>query len=104
MASLDKVADNHVEQIAESVHSIDDKQKGADIDNARQLAQQYVPGSPEEKALLRKLDWRLIVCTAIPIVTLLTSSSHVSGFSTCLVFLIAPTSGMVVCYPSYTFN
>lgn len=36
-----------------------------DHEQARQLAAQYDPNSPEEKKLVRKLDWRLVVSLAL---------------------------------------
>lgn len=32
-----------------------------DREQARQLAAEYDPNSPEERKLVRKLDWRLVV-------------------------------------------
>lgn len=43
-----------------TVESTDGK-KHLDHEQARQLAVQYDPNSPEEKKLVRKLDWRLVV-------------------------------------------
>lgn len=38
-----------------------DGKKQLDHEQARQLAAEYDPCSPEEKQLVRKLDWRLVV-------------------------------------------
>lgn len=38
-----------------------DGKKQLDHEQARQLAAEYDPNSPEEKQLVRKLDWRLVV-------------------------------------------
>lgn len=38
-----------------------DGKKQLDHEQARQLAAEYNPNSPEEKQLVRKLDWRLVV-------------------------------------------
>ena len=63
MALSNKTADNHVEQVTASMHSNEwNDEKKTDLDHARELRQTYVTGSVEEKKLLRKLDWRLIVC------------------------------------------
>ncbi|KAH8690436.1 nicotinamide mononucleotide permease [Talaromyces proteolyticus] len=35
----------------------------ADIAEARQIAAQWVDGKPEERRLVRKLDWRILPCT-----------------------------------------
>lgn len=51
------------ERISELRRSLDVQDEKLDVDEeqARRLASEYVPGSPEEKALVRKLDWRLVV-------------------------------------------
>lgn len=36
--------------------------KHVDHEKARQLAAHYDPSSPKEQALVRKLDWRWVVC------------------------------------------
>jgi hypothetical protein len=63
MADLDKkTASGHIEYIPEARVSnevLDDKHQ-IDIDAARELQAAYVPGSDAEKALVRKLDWRLV--------------------------------------------
>lgn len=38
-----------------------EKEEHLDHEQARQLAAHYDPDSPEERALVRKLDWRLVV-------------------------------------------
>jgi len=101
MASSDKIAGTHVEQTDVSIHTIDDKPKGDDIGHARQLAQQYVPGSPEEKALVRKLDYRLLVCATVTVATQLIYSSHVSGSFTSSAISIGPISGTSKCVQTY---
>lgn len=46
-----------------SVLSVENKEQDSkDRDEARELAARWVNGSPEEKKLLRKLDWRIIPC------------------------------------------
>lgn len=35
----------------------------ADVAEAQQIASQWVDGTAEEKALVRKLDWRILPCT-----------------------------------------
>ena len=68
---MDKKAEGRIEQILETSSSSEthDEKRQIDIEHAQQLAAAYVPGSVEEKALVRKLDWRLVVCTSL--VTLL---------------------------------
>lgn len=56
-----------------SIHKVDSSTPGAvgvewadgktalDHKQARQLAAEYDPNSPEERRLVRKLDWRLVV-------------------------------------------
>jgi hypothetical protein len=61
-----KVVDNHVETITTSPFSVDDTANEKDIldqNRARELAENFDPNSPENKALVRKLDWRLVPCT-----------------------------------------
>ncbi|KAM5385159.1 hypothetical protein ACJZ2D_001120 [Fusarium nematophilum] len=41
------------------------KDAAADIAAAQQIAAQWVDGTPEEKRLVRKLDWRILPCTWI---------------------------------------
>lgn len=63
MVSLvEKQTTGLIEQVTEtrSGNAVDDKDQ-LDRERARQLAIQYVPDSPEEKAIVRKLDWRLVV-------------------------------------------
>lgn len=60
---IDKMADTRIEQASET-HLEDEAVAGKeqlDREAAQQLAQQYVPGTDEEKAIVRKLDWRLVV-------------------------------------------
>jgi len=53
---------NEVEVRDLSVLSVENKEQDSkDRDEARELAARWVNGSPEEKKLLRKLDWRIIV-------------------------------------------
>jgi hypothetical protein len=46
--------DQHVEKVPIAT---------ADLAEAQQLATQWVDGTPEEKRLVRKLDWRILPCT-----------------------------------------
>lgn len=59
---MDKKAEGHIEQVLETGSSLDthNEKVQVDIEHAQQLAAAYMPGSPEEKALVRKLDWRLV--------------------------------------------
>jgi hypothetical protein len=63
MTTMDKKnASGHIERIADarlSNEMLDEKHQ-IDLDAARQLQAGYVPGSDAEKALVRKLDWRLV--------------------------------------------
>lgn len=57
----EKGADARIEQ---SRHSDEQSHKGqSDLEQAQALQASYVPNTPEEKALVRKLDWRLVPCT-----------------------------------------
>lgn len=63
--SNEKAADGTIERLSQAqvdgeAFSVSDKQE-IDLDHARQLETSYVPNTPEEKALVRKLDWRLVV-------------------------------------------
>lgn len=51
---------NTISQLSRSADTQYDKQK-LDEEQARRLAVEYIAGSPEERALVRKLDWRLVV-------------------------------------------
>lgn len=65
MNTYEKALDNQVEVKNVSVASNeqrDEKQDLQDREQARELVSRWVNGSPEEKKLLRKLDWRIIVC------------------------------------------
>lgn len=55
--------EQHIEKsdAAISIRSNDEK-LGDDLDQARQLAAQWVDGTSEEKRLARKLDWRILPC------------------------------------------
>lgn len=60
--TMSKQADNQVEQIVQTVsNEYDEKQDAADRSQARDLAANWVEGSDEEKRLVRKLDWRILV-------------------------------------------
>ena len=63
MADIPKksMTEGHIEQIASHDEHYDKHQ--VDFEHAQHLAASYVPGSPEEKALIRKLDWRLVPTT-----------------------------------------
>lgn len=53
----------YIEQLSEArvdSENYSDKRE-LDLDQARQLETSYVPDTAEEKALVRKLDWRLVV-------------------------------------------
>ena len=68
--SSDKDVDQRVEHVSSSgsIKSGDtsnNKHAGADRLQAEQLAARWVNGSPEEKKLVRKLDWRILPCTWI---------------------------------------
>ncbi|KAI5361269.1 Putative MFS transporter superfamily [Septoria linicola] len=52
------MAEGHIEHVPSHDEHCDKQQ--VDFEHAQQLAATYVPGSPEEKALIRKLDWRLV--------------------------------------------
>jgi len=65
MNTYEKALDNQVEVKNLSVASNeqrDEKQDLQDREQARELVSRWVNGSPEEKKLVRKLDWRIIVC------------------------------------------
>lgn len=67
MASNDsKAMDQQVEktEAAVSIKSSDysDDKRGEDLDQARQLAAQWVDGTDAEKKLVRRLDWRILPC------------------------------------------
>lgn len=60
-----------------SAHQIDEKsaqewEESIDRTTAISLASSYVPGSPEEKKLLRKLDFRIIVSESPKLLSLVT--------------------------------
>ena len=44
-------------------HVNDKSADAADAAQAQQIAAQWVDGTPEEKRLKRKLDWRILPCT-----------------------------------------
>lgn len=57
-----KTATGHIEHVSDARVSKEmqyDKHQ-IDLDAARELQAAYVPGSEAEKALVRKLDWRLV--------------------------------------------
>lgn len=56
-----------------AVESTTDGKHHLDHEQARQLAAHYDPNSAEEKRLVRKLDWRLVVCKRRPTFGLLKS-------------------------------
>lgn len=76
----EKSADGYTEQLSQVQIDHDDKRE-IDLDQARNLQANYVPDTPEEKALVRKLDWRLVVsCRAGDAkLHLMTWSSHAVG-------------------------
>lgn len=57
------VADGQIEQVDQPHRGNEwaDEKHQLDHEHARQLATEYDPNSPEEKKLVRKLDWRLVV-------------------------------------------
>lgn len=61
----EKSADGYIEQLSQVQVDNEDKRE-IDLDQARQLQTGYVPNTPEEKALVRKLDWRLVVSLSMP--------------------------------------
>lgn len=75
---MDKKAEGHIEQVLETGSSLDthNEKVQVDIEHAQQLAAAYMPGSPEEKALVRKLDWRLVVCISCLLATRGTDTSQ----------------------------
>jgi hypothetical protein len=58
-----KMAGTHIEQSPEtgSENDMGSGKDQLDRERAQQLAQHYVPDTAEEKAIVRKLDWRLVV-------------------------------------------
>lgn len=63
MADIDKtLAIGQIENVSidRVSNEIRDDKHQIDLDAARQLQDSYVPGSDAEKALVRKLDWRLV--------------------------------------------
>lgn len=65
-----KHGDQQVEHLSsggsiKSGDTINNKDAGADLVQAQQLAAQWAEGSLEEKRLVRKLDWRILPCTWI---------------------------------------
>lgn len=78
-----KNVDSHVEQIAPNdFNGYLNKGDAQDRDQARELVANWVNGSAEEKALVRKLDWRILVSVQNDNVSTLTPLSHVVGCST----------------------
>ena len=79
----EKSGDGYIEQLSQ-IQVDDDNKREFDLDQARHLQESYVPDTPEEKALVRKLDWRLVVSTGstIECVSTLTVSSPAVGPST----------------------
>lgn len=63
--SDEKNIHEHVEQLPSQSDAQDEKRQ-LDLEHAQQLAASYTPGSDEEKALVRKLDWRLVVSNVRP--------------------------------------
>ncbi|ETN40641.1 uncharacterized protein HMPREF1541_04920 [Cyphellophora europaea CBS 101466] len=60
----DKAADGHIEAVSEARLSDDIQNEKGQLDHerARELAVAFDPNSPENKALVRKIDWRLVPC------------------------------------------
>ena len=79
----EKSGDGYIEQLSQ-IQVDDDNKREFDLDQARHLQESYVPDTPEEKALVRKLDWRLVVSTGstMKCVSTLTVSSLAVGPST----------------------
>lgn len=62
-SAIQKTDSTHAPEIM-TIESTSGKNQ-LDHEQARQLAAQYDPNSPEEKKLVRKLDWRLVVSLAL---------------------------------------
>jgi len=79
----EKSGDGYIEQLSQ-IQVDDDNKREFDLDQARHLQESYVPDTPEEKALVRKLDWRLVVSTGstMECVSTLTVCSPAAGPST----------------------
>ena len=59
----EKGADARIEQMnPPSLPNGPDEKRQFDLEQAQDLQASYVPGTEEEKALVRKLDWRLVPC------------------------------------------
>lgn len=69
MASAgEKIADQRIERASQtgsmrSGEPTNDKEAGADLLQAQQVAAQWTDGGVDEKKLVRKLDWRILPCT-----------------------------------------
>lgn len=63
--AIQKIDSAHATEIM-TVESTDGSKNQIDHEQARQLAAQYDPNSPEERKLVRKLDWRLVVSIRSP--------------------------------------
>ena len=85
MAEISKQADTHVEQIVSKTSNeyTNEKQDASDRHQARELRANWVEGSAAEKALVRKLDWRILVSLHRSKGSLTNSGSHAPGSYTC---------------------
>ncbi len=53
----------HMERVStDNGHDLDEKHAAADVVEAQQIVSQWVENTPEEKRLVRKLDWRILPC------------------------------------------
>lgn len=78
-----KGAESQIEQVVSRVDSdLDIKGDSQDRLRAQEFANNWRDGTAEEKKLVRKLDWRILVSRRASHKTLLTYRSHVLGFST----------------------
>lgn len=59
----EKGAGARIEQIGpEGIPTGPSEKRQLDLEQAQDLQASYVPDTEEEKALVRKLDWRLVPC------------------------------------------
>lgn len=52
----------HMERVSTDGHDLDEKHVAADVVEAQRIVSQWVENTPEEKKLVRKLDWRILPC------------------------------------------
>lgn len=59
----EKEAGARIEQLGpQSISTDPNEKRQLDLEQAQDLQASYVPDTEEEKALVRKLDWRLVPC------------------------------------------